>query len=270
MIIYLSGPSTETKEKNPLIHLSRLATHDLSRNTVLSLPSSSKHMMSTNQQSLEKKEKYTCEYCGKEYKRHSLFVKHHCEQKERILTLSQKNAFKYAFNAFNELMAILYKPKKSEIDFARSKFFKGLYAWGEMMEEYFLGGIHLEYCRYLLRQRVPLRNWCQELELKKFLSFYLIRENKNIAVSRSYDYIVEWCKKNNNDIMDYFSPHRANAVINDFRMGRINPWVLITDDNFKEWAQNLQEHQSDELSRILYGGIDTWMKKALLANGKNT
>lgn len=163
---------------------------------------------------------FKCKFCGKELKTESGFKKHSCKYIKRFLDEKSKISYELflRFLQYNKLAKSIHTDFESYIT---SKYYNDFH---NLVLKFLDLGVSMQdrlndYFEYCLRCNIPSRNWCKDDFYLIYISDYLFKEDKSIAIARTEKYV----KENNID----FNTISENKFYILLKFGLISPYYII-------------------------------------------
>lgn len=203
---------------------------------------------------------YSCEYCKRRFVKESTMAKHICEYKTRMLEI-EKPVSRIAYTLWGRMFVRMYpysKKSHTKIDFVRSAYYNSFMKYSSYCID--VGVLDYErYTDWLLKNRVPVDDWCSDSKYTAFLLDYLHSENPIDAVTRSMQTAEDLAKQESIQTRDYLRYGNKNKICYNITTGKISPWMMYHCSSGKQFLQNTDEYST----KIIIDYIDPvrWEKK---------
>jgi hypothetical protein len=205
------------------------------------------------------KNKFTCQYCRKDFLKESTLVVHVCEQKKRRQEQNEKGVQLglQAYLRFYEITQGSAKLKTFD-DFADSSYYKAFVKFGRYIVS--INAVNpARFIDWVINQNKKLDRWCSDAIYSEYLHEYLRRENIADALSRAIEYSIDWSEKTGHPAHDVLRYGNDNTLSYAVNTGRISPWVVYNCTSGQEFLARLNEDQL----KLIWQQIDpeVWNKK---------
>lgn len=206
-----------------------------------------------------------CNYCNKEFKQESRFLKHCCEPKRRVITQNEPIS-RLGFYAYDKFYTKNYSnlPKKTIEDFIVSKFYSAFIKWGKYCCDTNIINIDL-YLDWLLDKQVPIDYWATDGQYTRFLIQYLPREAIDDALTRAIEYSITWENDTGQPAKDCIRHGNANKIMYSICSGRLSPWAIYQSQSGQSWLSHLREDQI----KVIWDYINSDVWKKIFTDRKN-
>lgn len=190
--------------------------------------------------------KYTCKYCGKEFRQEKTLTAHLCEKKRRWqqekevgVQLGLK-----AYLRFYETTQGSAK-LKSYSDFVESPYYNAFVKFGRYCQDIRCVNFS-NYLDWLLKNNKKLDFWTKDTLYAEWLPNYLKREAVSDALERALKEMTGYAEEHpelRNGFSDYFHYGNSNRICHHISTGRISPWVVYNCDSGIAFLEGLSEEQ---------------------------
>ena len=187
--------------------------------------------------------KYTCEFCNKDFVRESSFLKHICTYKHRWLDRDGKGN-RIGFQAWLEFYSKTSMSTKQRTygDFIRSPYYNAFIKFGNYCAD--INALNVSrFIDWLLKNQIKLDTWNTDTVYNKFLVNYLKEEDPYDAISRSIRTCFDLASEKNiqgNDCLRYLN---KNIICINIVNGKISPWLLFQSNSGIKFLESLDPSQ---------------------------
>lgn len=217
---------------------------------------------------------YTCEFCGKEFRRESTLSLHNCEQKKRIV---QKNepGVQMGYQAYLHFYEVTQGSAKLKTydDFSDSPYYNAFVKFGRHIRK-IKALAPLLFTDWLIRNNKKLDKWCRDDYYEEFLVQYLQNEKADEAVARFIEHCLEWSETSDAEYRHIFWLGSPNKICYYITLGKISPWVVYNCDSGVKFLEELNEEQVQYVFKWIeptywqkkfvdYTGDTEWVKSTL-------
>jgi len=188
-------------------------------------------------------EKYSCDFCNKEFKRPNSLLNHICQSKHRWLERTKPSS-RIAFQAWLHFYAknTLTKKKREYIDFIKSPYYTAFLKFGIYCVDVNVANVYA-YMDYLIKNQIRIDTWNTDTVYTKFLIEFLKEEDPLDAIARSIETTIELAKSDgvsSNDVLRYGNRNRICYTVT---AGKISPWMLFHSESGAKLLDTLDETQ---------------------------
>ena len=188
--------------------------------------------------------KYSCEFCKREFVRERTLLSHICEQKQRWIN-KDNHGNRIGFQAWLQFYAknsMSKKKNKTYEEFIKSPYYIAFVKFGTYCADVNVLNPS-RYIDWLLHDNIKIDNWTSDSNYTKFLCQYLRLEDPFDAIKRGVEICADLGEKENilpNDVFRYCNPNRICHAIT---LGKISPWMLYQSDSGVRFLDTLnQDH----------------------------
>lgn len=204
-------------------------------------------------------EKFTCKYCGKEFRRLNTLAVHQCEKKRRALQENETGVRlgMQAYLKFYEMTQGSAKTKTYQ-DFSESPYYMSFVKFGQYLVQ--IRAINVPgFTEWIIKGNKKLDQWTKEAFYDEYLYDYLRKEHPTTALERTFTEMQKWADASGKNFNVIFRAGAPNKVCNMIANGRISPWVIYQCDSGIEFLASLNEEQVT----LIYKFIDPefWQRK---------
>ena len=193
---------------------------------------------------------YECQFCQKEFKHETTFMKHHCGAKEKHEQLQQPIG--QAAYAYYSIWMQEYKRKVPPIEtFVDSRYFKTFLDFAKMVQELQLPNTALFITLMKQKDISPLlwtRNECYRL----YLEYVDINADPLTMVQISLETLM---KKQEDfqtiDLAATLVSLNLNEMIHLVQLRKLSPWLLLCSGTFKKYILALSQDERDLLMKVI-------------------
>lgn len=202
---------------------------------------------------------FTCEYCGKAFKRENSIAVHVCEPKRRHINKDTKQN-QLGFRVFQLFYKIGTNSKKQKTyeEFAKSQYYNGFIKFSQYCIDLKVDDVDA-FTKWLLQRGVPLHKWASDRTFNEWIIVRLKTESPDRAVERTILFLEEWAKENNDKWYNYFTNVSPSLAVFHICSGKISPWVLYTSNTASSIFDKLNVEQAKMITD--YVDPDYWFKK---------
>lgn len=190
-------------------------------------------------------QEYKCQYCKKKFKAFLSLSKHSgkCLLKSRY-DIRNHPVTVLALQLWTASFKGTYRKNFDFDAFARHRDYKFFIHFAEFCK--LMDAINSEsFMAWCIGERIKMKAWANELVYEKFIKNYIIHEDPVEAVIRSMRYINAF------KIDDFFKNIEVGRLLNMLEMGRISPWILFLDKDFKYASRRMNEDQRRFYEKIV-------------------
>jgi hypothetical protein len=177
---------------------------------------------------------YSCEYCGKSFKKSQTILTHKCEKRDRHDSKNETYS-RIAFHAFNSM----YPKQKSFNEFASSAYYKAFTKFGKYCIEVKVISPE-EYSLWLIKNKKRIDDWTRDSLYSEYLIDFLPREDVGQALTRAITNSIKWSEKINAPSKDWLRYGNLNTISYSIVTGRLSGWALYNSNS----GQDLLERMS--------------------------
>ncbi len=202
---------------------------------------------------------FKCEYCGNSFKRESTLAKHMCKNKKRWLQRDEQHV-KLGLKFFSDWYrrAMGAKKNKTYEEFMRSQYYGAFVRFGMyVLEARVL--VPEKYLEWLIVNRVAVDKWATDTVYNKYLAHQNKKETAERAVERYVLHAEKWSEKTGFHWTEYWQKANINVIINDIKMGKISPWVILAYPPAKSVLEDMPADLLNEVANTL--DIAYWNRK---------
>lgn len=188
--------------------------------------------------------KYSCEFCKKEFARERTLVSHICEKKSRWLNkdhAGNRIGFQCWVQFFTKHSMSKTKNKTYE-EFISSPYYVAFAKFGSYCVDTKVLNIP-RYVDWLLYNQIKLDNWISDTNYTKFLCEYLRTEDAFDAIYRGVEYCTTLAESEKIQPSDVFRYGNSNKICHAITNGKISPWMLYCSDSGVRLLETLNETQ---------------------------
>jgi hypothetical protein len=204
-------------------------------------------------------EKYTCQYCEKDFQRETSLAVHVCEQKKRFQSQNDRGVQLglQAYLRFYEMTQGSAKLKTFD-DFARSPYYRAFAKFGRYCVD--INAVNTpRFIEWVVEKNKKIDHWCRDSIYTEYLTDYLRRESVNDALARAIEHSIKWSETHEHPAQDFLRYGNDNAIAYAISTGRVSAWVLYNCESGQAWLENMDPDQT----KIVWPWIDPecWQKK---------
>lgn len=191
----------------------------------------------------ETKQKYTCQYCKKQFIRENSLLVHLCEQKKRYQN-QHEPAVKIGFQAYQKFYQISQggRSLKDYDHFSKSSYYRAFVKFGRYAISIKAINV-MRFAEWLIVNNKKLDYWCKDSEYNKFLLEYTQKENVADALERAVNLAVKWNESTGNPLEDYLRYGNSNILCHEIANGKISAWVLYNCASGNEFLTRITPDQ---------------------------
>lgn len=205
------------------------------------------------------KQDYTCQYCGKGYRKESTLAAHLCEPKRRAQQENEAGVKlgMTAYLRFYELTQGSAKLKNYK-DFCESPYYNAFVKFGRHCVN--IRAINTgKFIDWVIKQNKKLDHWCKDVLYQEYLFEHLRKEATQDALERSLKTMTDWAEDKDSVFNHYFLYASANRIVHDITTGRISSWVVYNCDTGIDMLDKLSTEQIELV--FPYIDPDYWKRK---------
>jgi len=191
----------------------------------------------------ETNNKYSCEFCNREFIRQSTVDKHICQYKHRWLEKDHHgNRIGYqSFIQFYKKNSANKKEKTYE-EFIKSSYYTAFIKFGIYCVE--IKAINIpRFLDWLIENQIKIDTWTSDSVYTKFLIEYLRTEDPYDAITRSVNSSMELAEDQKIHMKDILRYGNRNKICYYITLGKISPWMLYQSQSGIELLNSLDETQ---------------------------
>lgn len=204
-------------------------------------------------------EETKCEFCEKEFRRHSTLLVHMCEPKRRHLQQNDP-AVQLGFQAYLKFYEICQGSSKlkTSADFIKSPYYGAFVKFGRYMRNTKVISPQ-QFILWVIKEGKKVDHWAKDETYEEFLKYYIGNEAAEDALVRFIKLTDTWAEETKKDISQYFVEEQTNIILMLITQGRISSWVLYNCASGVKFLESLNEEQL----KMIYIWIDPdfWKKK---------
>lgn len=194
----------------------------------------------------ERKVKFKCEFCKREFTRETSFINHSCEKKRRWFD-KDTPVSRIAFMAWGRFYELNKFNKKNEfrsnfMNFANSQFYGSFIKFGKHIIE--INAIDPpRFIDYVLKGNIPINKWTHETIYEHYVKEFIKKETPESALERNLMLMNNWGIENKENWIDFFRKVNTNQAVLWLKSGRISPWVLYNVESANEFFDRCTPEQ---------------------------
>jgi len=190
-----------------------------------------------------KKEKFACDFCGKEFARETSLGKHLCETKRRIND-QENRGNQIGFQAWLDFYKknTATKKKRTYLDFAKSAYYIAFVKFGNYCLNVQVMNVS-RYIDFLLKEQISIDHWAKDSSYTKFIIWYSREEDPLDAIARSIEYTISLSQEEGIQTKDCLRYGNRNKICYAVTTGKISPWMLYHSQSGLEFIQSLDHTQ---------------------------
>lgn len=202
---------------------------------------------------------FTCEYCKNSFKRESTIARHMCKNKRRAMQRDERHV-KLALKFFNDWYKIAMGSRKTKTyeDFMRSQYYGAFVQFGLYVLDTRVLAPE-KYLSWLIKNNVRVDAWNKDSVYNQYLTEQTKKETAERAVERYVLHASEWSDKTGYHWSDYWQQANLNVIINDIKMGKISPWVILSFTPAKDRLGLISVEMLGEIASTL--DLTYWNRK---------
>jgi len=191
----------------------------------------------------ETKNKFTCEYCKKEFAKETSIAAHMCEPKRRY-TSRDEAGVRLGFQSyirFYETAAGSARNKTFDT-FVESAYYRAFVKFGRYCVD--IRAINPpRFIDWLLKNNKKIDYWCSDRVYTEYLISYLQIEAVADALARAVEFGLDWAETNSAQPNDCLRYGNINAMCYAVTTGRISPWVIYNSESGQRFLSSLDPTQ---------------------------
>ncbi len=188
-------------------------------------------------------EKYSCEFCNREFQRETTMVKHICENKRRWQDKDQQGN-RIGFQCWLQFYVknTATKKQRTYLDFIKSSYYLVFVKFGHYCVNINALNI-MRYADWLMKNKIKIDSWCSDSNYTKFLIDYLKDEDPLDAIARSIETSIELAKSENVQSKDCLRYCNKNKICYAITSGKISPWMIYQSESGVKFVESLDVTQ---------------------------
>lgn len=202
---------------------------------------------------------YKCEFCDKEFKRESTLAAHMCESQRRMRQKEDRGV-QIGFQSFIRFFEITQGSAKLKTyeDFAKSPYYKAFVKFGWHVVQ--IRAVNIpQFIDWLVKNNKKLDHWCKDAMYTEYLSWYLLHESADSAMTRALEFSIEWAQENEYQSHEMLRYGNINRMAYAVSTGRISAWVLYNTESGQQFLSRLNTEQIQMIWNVI--DSDRWQKK---------
>lgn len=203
-------------------------------------------------------EELACKFCEREFKRHSSFVNHACEQKRRYLARNEPGS-RLGFYAFIHFYKLNSNGSEKTIEeYIKSPYYRAFTKFGQYCANTKVINPN-GFVQWLLKKNKGIDYWTSDKLYTEFLIEYLVVESIADALTRAIKWSIEWAEKTGAAPKDCLRYGNVNIIVHAITSGKISPWILYASESGQQFLEKLDGN----LIGIIWPYIDSnsWSKR---------
>lgn len=201
----------------------------------------------------------TCEYCGKAFKAERTVATHMCPQKKRWLQRNEQHvrlAHKFFSDWYRQAMGA--KVDKTYEQFAKSQYYGAFVRFGlYVLETRVLAPER--YLEWLIKNRTQVDLWCKDSIYNRYLAEQSKKETAERALERYVLHAEAWSERTGWHWTSYWENVKPFALVNDIKMGKISPWILLGYSRAKQSLDSLPVELLTDIAETI--DLPFWQRK---------
>ena len=202
---------------------------------------------------------YTCQYCGKSYRKESTLAAHLCEPKRRALQETERGVVLgyTAYLKFYEQSQGSAK-YKTYADFCTSPYYNAFVKFGRHCVS--IRAIRPDlFTLWVLRNNKRLDHWCRDEFYAEYLHHHLRTEAVADALERGMKTMTAWAEGSDSVFNHYFSYVNTNRLTRDISTGAVSSWIIF---NCATGQAALDKLNTEQIEMVFpYVDPDFWKRK---------
>ncbi len=184
-------------------------------------------------------EKYSCEFCNREFQRETTMVKHICENKRRWQDKDQQGN-RIGFQCWLQFYVknTATKKQRTYLDFIKSSYYLVFVKFGHYCVNINALNV-MRYADWLMKNKIKIDSWCSDTNYTKFLIDYLKDEDPLDAIARSIETTIELAKSENVQSKDCLRYCNKNKICYAITSGKISPWMIYQSNSGVKFVESL-------------------------------
>ena len=202
---------------------------------------------------------YTCQYCGKGYRKESTLAAHLCEPKRRAQQENEAGV-KLGMTAYLRFYELTQGSAKLKTysDFCESPYYNAFVKFGRHMVN--IRAINTtKFIDWVIKQNKKLDHWCKDALYQEYLFEHLRKEATQDALERSLKTMTDWAEQKESVFNHYFLYASPNRIVHDITTGRISSWVVY---NCNTGISVLDKLSTEQIELVFpYIDPDYWKRR---------
>jgi len=204
-------------------------------------------------------EKFSCEFCNREFSREKTMLTHMCEQKRRWQDKG-KPGNRIGFQCWLDFYVKNTATRKTReyLDFVKSAYYLAFVKFGNYCVDVKVINPR-RYCNWLMDNKISIDAWAKDTNYNRYLIDYLKCEDPLDAVARSIETAMTLAKTESIATKDYLRYGNRNKICYEITVGRISPWMLYQSESGRTMLDTLDSTMIDTI--IDYIKPEQWALK---------
>lgn len=184
---------------------------------------------------------FSCQYCEKEFKSETLFMKHSCSEKQKMETLRSpigQSAYVY----YSAWMKGYGRSVPTIETFASSRYFTSFVKFAKYLIEHSIP-TPMAYVQQMIKHDISPMLWCQQDCYLIYLTYLDTEVTPMKQVEISLTSLLHLSEQLEVDISDVFTTFNPQDIMELLLTRSVSPWLLLASRKFKEWL--LKQHSDD-------------------------
>jgi hypothetical protein len=182
-----------------------------------------------------------------------------CRNKKRYLQRDEQHV-KLGLKFFNDWYkrAMGAKKPKTYEEFMRSQYYGAFVRFGLYVLEARVLSPE-KYLEWLIVTRANIDKWGTDSVYNAYLAEQSKKETAERAVERYVLHAEKWSEKTGNHWTEYWQKANINVIINDIKMGKISPWVILSYTPARDTLNELPGEMLNDVADTL--DLAYWNRK---------
>lgn len=207
--------------------------------------------------------KFSCEFCEREFVRETTLVKHLCEQKRRWHD-RDKHGNRIGLSSWIQFYSRhSNKKKKDYMDFAKSAYYTAFVKFGNYCVDANVINVS-RYVDWLLKSQISIDAWNRDTNYTKFIIEYCKTEDPLDAIARSIETTIALAQKDKIQTKDVLRYGNRNSICFEITKGKISPWMLYQSESGLKFIESLDNTQQKMI--LEYINPEQWAIKFKKSN----
>lgn len=200
---------------------------------------------------------YTCSHCDRVFHQESSFLDHCCMQMQRAQQMKTTEGMA-AWLSYSTWLKFMGKKVPPQTGFISSKFYQSFVKFAGFVKDTKLPNVD-SYIRHMVKHDIPPVIWTHSSMYEEWVRVNSAERSPAKLVQTSAIFLCKVAEEQQVDVADVFVNTTSGEISQWIRNGDVSPWLLLTSTKFKQWFQQLDELDRDNMAKVL--DVEEWMDK---------